>query len=110
MTIFQLFCLMYKAFDTVENHADFSFEDFLSDMDPYIWNDEGSADPAEYEEFFAFMKDKTIGDDFGYSLVTAYISCIERCYVDRPLTDYFAVSKQKWIDMAKEYLSLKPSN
>ena len=48
MTIFQLFCLMYKAFDTVENHADFSFEDFLSDMDPYIWNDEGSADPAEY--------------------------------------------------------------
>ncbi len=106
MNTFELFCLMYNAFSTEENHKDFNFEDFLSDMDPFVWEDCGSADPAEFSEFSKFMQGKEIDmKDYGFSLINQYINQIERPWVDNPIPSYFKINQQEWIEKAKKYLS-----
>ena len=47
---------------------------FVSELNPFLWADESSADPAYYEEFKSFMKDKTIDSDMGYSLALEFLS------------------------------------
>lgn len=50
---------------------------FLSGMNPYFWEAEMSADPAWYEEFKDFMKNKSLGADNGFQLAKEYLKTIE---------------------------------
>ncbi len=105
MNTFELFSLIFLLLDERwEVHKE--NEDlghFLSEMNPYLWDDIGSADPAVYSEFLDFMQDKTIGEDFGYSLVSPYLDTIEFYpNLKRYLSD---VDKETWIDAVHQLLS-----
>lgn len=77
---------------------------FISEMNPFLWADESSADPAYFEEFKSFMKDKTIGSDMGYSLALEFLSNDIIYYSKIP--EYFQkTSVDEWISAAKECLS-----
>ena len=56
-----------------EKNKDENLGYFLSEMNPYLWVDIGSADPAVYEEFKDFMKDKSLGADNGFSIAKEYL-------------------------------------
>ncbi len=49
---------------------------FLDAMNPYLWADEGSGEPAVYDEFKQFMKGKTLGEDNGFQLAKDYLKTI----------------------------------
>ena len=47
---------------------------FVSELNPFLWAEESFADPAYYEEFKSFMKNKTIDSDMGHSLALEFLS------------------------------------
>ena len=52
MNIYKSFVYMFYALDAIydENPND-ELGNYLSGLNPFLFDDEGSADPAEYEEF-----------------------------------------------------------
>ena len=77
MNTFELFSLIFLLLDSCwDDCKDAELGKFLSGMNPYAWTDESSADPAWYEEFKTFMKDKTIGSDNGFELAKTYLKTI----------------------------------
>ena len=106
MTNFELFSLIYFVLDAEYDSSDKSDEQlmhFVSELNPFLWAEESSADPAYYEEFKSFMKDKTIGSDMGYSLALEFLS--NDIYYSK-IPEYFQKTTiEEWISAAKEYLS-----
>lgn len=77
MNNFEFFSLIFLLLDERwEECKDDNLAHFLSEMNPYLWDSLCSADPAVYEEFKDFMKDKTIGSDNGFSLVNSYLDTV----------------------------------
>lgn len=107
MTNFELFTLMYIILDKENEKHDKSNEllaDYVGDLNPFIWKTEDSADPAYFSEFNNFMKNKKIGDDFGYSLIAQFIKTNDGYY--SVLEKYFLMTpKDDFIQIAKKYLS-----
>lgn len=104
MTVFNLFCLIYLALNQEwEECKDEKLGDFLSEMNPYLWNAEMSADPTWYEEFKEFMQGKEIGTDFGFKHAQNYLKSISY-YPDlvRFLSEY---DEESWVDGAHQLLN-----
>ena len=106
MIDFELFSLLYFALDAQydeQKTKDEELGQFLSEINPFLWKEESSADPAYFVEFQQFMKDKQIGDDYGYALALEYLMT-EKFYEGIP--QYFSkISKEEWIESAKSYLA-----
>ncbi|MBQ6895319.1 MAG: hypothetical protein IJN40_07485 [Clostridia bacterium] len=52
MLVYDVFVLMFDALDVMYDEAPNEIlGNYLSGLNPFWFNDEGSADPAEYEEF-----------------------------------------------------------
>lgn len=106
MTNFELFTLIYFVLDAEYDSLEQKDEDlmhFISELNPFIWKEESSADPAYFEEFCQFMKDKKLGDDLGYSIAIGYLKT-EYCY--KKAIDYFLkTSLDEWKDAVKAYLA-----
>lgn len=107
MTDFELFTIMYYILDSENKRNSGSNEllaEYVSDLNPFIWKTEDSADPAYFSEFKDFMKDKKAEEDFGYSLIAEFIRTNDEYYSD--LEKYFLMtSKEDFIKKAREYLS-----
>lgn len=105
MSVYDYFVLMYYALDSAyQDSPNEELLDYISDLNPFIWADEGSADPAEYEEFkAAFQKYGTI-DAYGYVFVKSYIN---RNCSDAIKNAFSSISKSAWKRAMKEYLSRK---
>ncbi len=107
MTNFELFTMMYFVLDTeLEkiNRSDELLLDYVSNLNPFLWNSEDSADPAYFSEFNDFMKDKVIGDDYGYSLIVEFIKTNDEYYFG--LEKYFLrISVEEFKEAFKRYLS-----
>ena len=59
MTDFELFSLIYFALDAQydeQKTKDEELGQFLSEINPFLWKEESSADPAYFVEFQQFMK------------------------------------------------------
>ncbi len=104
MNNFEFFSLIFLLLNNEwEECKDEQLGQFLSEMNPYLWTDIGSADPAFYSEFLDFMKDKTIGEDLGYSLVNPYLDTIEFYpNMKRYLSD---IDEETWKDSVQQLLS-----
>ena len=77
MNTFEFFSLLFLLLnERWEDNKDVMLGHFLSEMNPYAWTTEDSADPAVYEEFKTFMADKSFGEDNGFSLVAPYLDSI----------------------------------
>ncbi len=107
MTNFELFTLMYIILNKEserQGKTNKLLADYVSDLNPFIWKTEDSADPAYFSEFNDFMKNKKIGDDFGYSLIAEFINTNDEYYSS--LEKYFLMtSKDDFLKIAKKYLS-----
>ena len=62
MNEFELFTMIYFVLDAYyENDIEDPFiNTVLSDMNPFVWADIGSADPAMYSEYLDFLGGRTI--------------------------------------------------
>ena len=59
-----LFTTMYRAMDSIYDRLEKPPEElilFLSDANPYIWDDRTAADPALQSDFEASMDEQNIG-------------------------------------------------
>ena len=77
MNTFELFSLIFFMLDNCwDDCKNDSLGQFLSEMNPYSWETEDSADPAVYEEFKIFMKDKALGEDNGFQIAKDYLKTV----------------------------------
>lgn len=105
MNNFELFTMMYFTLDAQykNNEQDEDFANYLSSIDPFLWEDCSSGDPAYFSEFEDFMKGKSIGEDYGYSLALEFLQSHE---YSKGMDKYFLMTPvEKYIEGAKEYLS-----
>lgn len=106
MTKYELFVMIYYALDAYyEENISEEINNFLSDMCPFTFADEGSADPAIYAEFCNFIKVEEIEIENSFELAGKYIEWINLLYVT---TGFEWVAKEEWIAKSKKYIeSLK---
>ncbi len=102
MTKFELFCVVFYVLDaSYDENTNDSLRQFLSDANPFVFSDVGSADPAVYEEFCNVVDvDITISNS--YELAKKYIDQLN----DSVLTKAFgSISTDDWIKGVTEYLN-----
>ena len=104
MNIYKAFVYMFYAMDAVyDNNSSKTLGNYLSGLNPFLFNDESSADPAEYEKFkkeyiFAF-KESTPTSSEVYDFCTTYLSK----YAPKAAYDAFKkVEKGKWTSSFEE--------
>lgn len=114
MNYFELFTMMYFVFDGIyddlpedkKNLPPEKWQDdigmYAGDLNPFIWETCDSSDPAYFDEFYKLLKDKPIGDDYGYDLVCEYLKTED--YYHNVLETFKTYSKDNWIEACKEYL------
>lgn len=104
MNNFEFFSLIFFMLDACwDDNKDDNLGHFLSEMNPYLWDDIGSADPAVYEEFKNFMKNKTLGNDNGFSLAKDYLKTVTFYpNLDKYLDEY---DQEGWNDAVQQLMS-----
>lgn len=104
MNNFEFFSLIFLLLEERwEECKDENLAYFLSEMNPYLFTNIGSADPAVYAEFLDFMKDKTLGEDNGFSLVNSYLDTVT-FYPN--LKDFLKdVDQEIWNDAVQQLMS-----
>ena len=103
MNKFELFTLIYFWLSRYyKDETDDRIINQLSEMNPFIWADIGSADPAVYIEYCAFLGEKEISLENSLSIAKDYVKTID--YVD--VTAAFEnIDPEEWIHGCKDYLS-----
>ena len=103
MNKFELFTMIYFWLDNYyENTTDDMILNQLSEMNPFLWKDIGSADPAVYNEFCTFLGEREISVENSLSIAKDYVKTID--YVD--VTAAFEnIDPEEWIHGCKDYLS-----
>ena len=97
MTKFELFAMIFYALDAYyEEDVPEEINNFLSDMCPFTFADENSADPVIYEDYCEFVGNKEIRLDNSFSLAKEYVF---QAFSD--LTEEF------WIQGCKDFLSMR---
>lgn len=106
MNNFELFSMMYFELDFVfEKQAvkDDNLAQYLSEINPFFWTDYSSADPAYFSSFESFMAEKTIGEDFGYSLIAEFLQ--DEDFYKGMRDAFLSISIEDFVTHAKKYLS-----
>ena len=103
MNEFELFTMIYFWIDNYySDTTDDRINNLIGEMNPFLWEDIGSADPAYYAEFCHYIKDKTITIDNGFELAKGFIKTID--YVD--VTEAFEKPDyDKWLDGCRRYIA-----
>ncbi len=103
MNKFELFSLIYFWIDRFyENEADERIINQLSDMNPFVWEDIGSADPAVYDEYCSFLGERMITIENSLDIAREYVKTIDYVDVTAAFRD---VDPEKWISGCKKYLA-----
>lgn len=105
MNKFELFTIIYYWLDNFyKDSADEMVINQISDMNPFVWEELTSADPAVYEEYNSFIKDKNITIENSLLIASEYAATIE--YAD--VTEAFRnADNSKWEKGVRNYLSSK---
>lgn len=103
MNRFELFTIIYFWLDNYyKDEKDDKIINQLSEMNPFLWKDIGSADPAVYEEFCTFIGSREITIANSLEIAKAYVQTVD--YAD--ITEAFRnVDSERWKNGCKEYLS-----
>lgn len=101
MSIYDIFIMMFYALDA--EYDDAPSEElrlFLSDMNPFIFKDEGSAEPSVYENFKKAYQEygKTAVDE--YSFVSLFIDTECTPAIKKAFS---GISHDEWDEALKEY-------
>ena len=103
MNKFELFTLIYFWLNRYyKNETDDRIINQLSEMNPFIWADIGSADPAVYSEYCSFFGDRPISLENSLEIAREYVQTID--YVD--VTEAFGnITEAEWLRGCTEYLA-----
>ena len=103
MNKFELFTMIYFWLDKYyENTTDDMILNQLSEMNPFLWKDIGSADPAVYSEFCTFLGERNISVENSLSIAKEYVVTID--YVD--VTAAFEnIDPEEWTHGCEKYLA-----
>lgn len=104
MNDFEFFSLIFLLLNSCwEERKDEALGDFLSEMNPYLWDSEDSADPAAYAAFKEFIKGKERGDDNGFQLAKDYLKTIDYYQgIEKYLDEY---DREGWNDAMRQLMS-----
>ena len=104
MNEFELYTMIYFTLDAYyeDDIEDTFINTVLSDMNPFVWADIGSADPAMYSEYLDFLGGRTITLDNSLSIAKAYVKTIEFADVTAAFDE---MTEERWIDYCKKYMS-----
>jgi hypothetical protein len=106
MNRFELFTLIYFWLDSYyEDATDDRLITQISDMNPFIWEDIGSADPVAYIDFCEFIGDKEITVDNSLEIAKEYVKTIDYADVTPAFDDLTDEDIERWKDGCEEYLS-----
>ena len=102
MNRFELFTMIFYVLDYYwdENQGQ-ELSMFLSDMSPFTFADEGSADPAVYAEFCDFIKVDKVEIENSFELACKYIDWINQPYVTAA---FKWVTKEEWNEKSRQYI------
>ena len=105
MNKFELFTMIYFWLDSFyEDTTDENIINQLSEMNPFLWKDISSADPAVYDEFCSFLRGRSITVDNSLKLAREYVKTID--YAD--MTEAFMdMDEEKWKDGCRKYLTME---
>ena len=104
MNKFELFTLIYFVLDAYyedEVKTNDNLSIILGDMNPFVWADCGSADPAMYNAYCRFLGDREITLENSLELAKEYIKTIDFVDVTEAFKD---MTDGEWIPACKEYL------
>ena len=103
MNKFELFSLIYFWLSRFyQNATDDRIINQLSEMNPFLWEDIGSADPAVYDDYCSFLGDRTITVENSLAIAQEYVQTIG--YAD--ITEAFQkVDRNQWEAGCTRYLS-----
>ena len=103
MNKFELFTMIFFVLDGYwDDHKDSELGIFLSSMNPFLFEDIGSAVPYVYDDFSKMIGGRTITIDNSFGLAKEYIKNINADYI----SDAFEwIDESKWIDSCKKFLS-----
>ena len=102
MNKFELFTMIFYALDHEwDNNHKQELGDFLSSMNPFLFKDEGSADPAVYAEFCSVINGQ-VTEENSYDLAMEYIDSVGQ---DAVTESFSRVSRTVWNQCLRDYLS-----
>lgn len=104
MNEFELFTMIYFALDAFYGTKieDVFICTVISDMNPFIWSDIGSADPAMYSEYIDFLNGRTITIDNSLDIAKEYLETIDYADVTDALKD---MTTEEWSLYCRKYLA-----
>lgn len=121
MTQFELFCVIFYALDAVwektggKEFRESDFKDdsiqnedlrmFLSDANPFLWADIGSADPAAFVEFCEIVPQEEIALEDSYDTASMYINALPYYYAQGVRDAFRTITREEWFDGVKRYMS-----
>lgn len=102
MNKFELFTVIYYWLDNYyKDTADDLIINQLSDMNPFIWAEATSADPAVYDEYCTFIKEKDITLENSLAVAKEYAASIEYADISEAFEN---VDKNEWEKGIRKYL------
>ena len=107
MDVYTIFKLMYFALDSKwEKNKDDDLGQYLSEMNPFLWNDEGSADPAMYSKFKAKFQENfnsnecSVEDSYNYT--KSFLKADDNINAKKALGVFSNISLEEWIEASKK--------
>lgn len=102
MTKFELFCMIYYVLDACydQNKNDI-LRQFLSDANPFLFEDSGSADPAVFEEFCSIV-DEPIDNMNSYAVAKKYLKLLN---IPELYDSFLSISEADWQEGLDSFLS-----
>ena len=104
MNEYELFTMIYFALDAFYGTKieDVFIRTVISDMNPFIWPDIGSADPAMYSDYIHFLNGRTITIDNSLDIAKEYLETIDYADVTDALKD---MTTEEWASYCRKYLA-----
>ena len=103
MNKFELFTIIYYWLDNYyKDSKDDMIIDQLSDMNPFVWEEIGSADPAVYDKYCDFIGDRTINSDNSLEIAKGYVATITYADMNEAFEN---VDTARWLKGIDDYLS-----
>lgn len=102
MNQFELFCMIFYALDaSLDDRRSETVLSYLSDANPFLFADNGSAVPEIYDRFCDVIRENVTIENC-YDLAVKYIDTL----ADKDISEAFhRISRNEWISGANAYLS-----
>ena len=103
MNSFELFTMIFFTLDAYwDEHKGEELGQFLSSMNPFLFDDIGSAVSDIYNDFCGWIDGKEITIDSSYMIAQEYIDMLDKDY----LKEAFAwIDTERWRESCQNYLS-----